>query len=614
MNSLNDTNLQQIVTLVKPRIHENMIHLVSKRFHRLMLRSVDLEIRVTQSMDEEVREAYVRGITSTLSSVGKIHLLHLYSQWASSMEANNVLMRLAFPVLAVAAEAVGEAFCVALRTLQLELNNATRLPDNTWNLTALTDLDIKKCSRITRIPAFMNSLYNLLFLHIDNCTRLSVIPMLPPNLYTLRITSCPMLALAPGNLQQILNLTNLELEEIAVDALPDLEMLSKLTFLRVASCKNLVKIGALPVSLQTLIISKCHVLTAMPANMHFLSELNALQLHSLHLVGDLGDVSLFAELQILGIRGCSRLTLPAALPVSLVTFQYSFSHPMTQNWPHNLHLLAELQTFEVDVGYTILPDLARLPKLTKVCIKNCMQSAATDSLILPLLLQTLRIEGRFFQAMRFRQGFSFTPSNLGELSYVTKLHIENLWLSDTNVLQIQTCAGLCRDRDGVGFTHLSLKNCSLQIAPMWISEHVGLEYLDLSLNNIQEFPDEYDRLINLRSLLIGNEIESWLSTESDLDIPEDVYIPQNIFPNFIYSLARLECLDISAFFEDIPFLGLRDPHYLAICNMQLARLTHLTSLNISGNRFRLVCCNFATALFAKSSISCMFVRIRAILH
>jgi hypothetical protein len=92
--------------------------------------------------------------------------------------------------------------------------------------------------------------------------------------------------------------------------------------------------------------------------------------------------------------------------------------------------------------------------------------------------------------------------------------------------------------------------------------------------------------------LIGNEIESWLSTESDVDIPEDVYIPENIFPNFIYSLARLECLDISAFFEDIPPLGLGDPHFLAICNMQLARLTHLTSLNISGNRFRLVCCYF----------------------
>jgi len=426
MDSLNDTNLQQIITRVQPRIHENMIHLVSKRFHRLMLRSVDLEICVIQNMDEEVRETYVRDITRTLASVGKIHMLHLYSQWAASMEANSVLMRLAFPVLDVSPMATGEAFYVKLRTLQLELNNATRLPVNIWNLTALTDLDIEKCMRITSIPVGMNLLYNLTFLHIDNCTRLAVVRMVPPNLHTLRITSCPMLDRAPENLQQVLTLTTLELEELAVNALPDLQMLSKLTFLRVASCENLVRIGALPVSLETLVISKCDVLTAMPANMQFLFELKALQVHGLPLVTDLGDVSLFAELQILGIQRCIGLRLPASLPLSLGFFKYLSLHHVAQDWPNNLHLLAELHTFDVTVGHIIPPDLSRLPKLTKLMLNNSAHFAGPVSQVglvsmrLPLSLQTLRIENRPNQGIHV---FSFPPVNLGELSHVTKLHI-----------------------------------------------------------------------------------------------------------------------------------------------------------------------------------------------
>ena len=606
MESLNDTNLQQIVTRVLPRIHENMIHLVSKRFHRLMLRSVDLEICVIQNMDEEVRETYVRDITRTLASVGKIHMLHLYSQWAATTEANSVLMRLAFPVLDVSPVATGEAFHVELRTLQLELNNVTRLPANIWNLTDLRNLNIEKCMRITSIPDDMNLLYNLTFLHIDNCTRLAVVRMVPPNLHTLRITSCPMLALAPENLQQVLTLTTLELEELAVDALPDLQMLSKLTFLRVADCKNLVIIDALPESLQTLVISECDSLTAMPANMQFLFNLKALEVHSLLRITDLGDVSLFAELQILDIQKCD-LSLPASLPISLCFFKYFPNHHMPQDWPNNLHLLTELHTFDVTVAYTIPPDLFRLPKLTKIMLNNCARFAGPVSQVglvsmkLPLSLQTMRIENRPNQGIHM---FSFPPVNLGELSYVTNLHIAHTWLSDTNLLQIQTCAALCRGRDGVGFTHLSLVSCNLRIAPKWISENIGLKHLDLSHNNIKEFPEEYESLTNLRSLSIGNDIESWQYTDGS------VAISGGIFPSFIYALPRLECLDISAFFEGIPPLGLGDPHFLAICNMQLARLIHLTSLNISGNRFRLVRCCFATALLVSSSLLCMLVRIR----
>jgi len=217
---------------------------------------------------------------------------------------------------------------------------------------------------------------------------------------------------------------------------------------------------------------------------------------------------------------------------------------------------------------------------------------------LPLSLQTLRIENRLNR--RNNHLVSFAPVNLRKLSYLTNLHITYTWLSDTNLLQIQTCAALSRGRDGVGITHLSLVNCGLRIAPKWISENIGLKHLDLSRNNINEFPEEYERLTNLHTLSIGNDIKS-----------KD--ISASIFPSFIYALPRLECLNIGGFFQDIPLLGLGDPHFLANCNMQLARLTHLTSLDISGNRFRLVRCCFPTALLVSSSLLCMLVCIRSTL-
>jgi len=97
MNLLEDVHIQQIITRVQPRIHENIVHLVSKQFHRLMVRSVDLDICVRQNMDMDVRQAYITEIIRTLSSVGKIHMLHLFSEWRTTMEANSVLMRFAFP-------------------------------------------------------------------------------------------------------------------------------------------------------------------------------------------------------------------------------------------------------------------------------------------------------------------------------------------------------------------------------------------------------------------------------------------------------------------------------------------------------------------------------------
>ena len=207
---------------------------------------------------------------------------------------------------------------MALRMLRVELHDALQLPVNIWNLSALRTLNIEKCMRITGIPTCTTQLSSLTFLHIDDCTRLVKMEKAPQNLHTLRITFCQMFARVPENLPQLLMLTTLEFHELAVKSLPDMQMLSAMKSLRVATCKHLVAIGALPVLLETLIISECDILAAMPENMQFLFELETLELENLPLVTELVDVSLFSKLQRMCVVNCMALLIPTFLPVTLV--------------------------------------------------------------------------------------------------------------------------------------------------------------------------------------------------------------------------------------------------------------------------------------------------------
>jgi len=237
-----------------------------------------------------------------------------------------------------------------------------------------------------------------------------------------------------------------------------------------------------------------------------------------------------------------------------------------------MNLLVQLTTLDVNTNSYERPDISHLPKLTDVFLYNGL-GAGDMTMKLPVSVKSLHIR-RKLVLRGYALGF---PVNLGELTQLTKLCIEYVYLNDAQWLQVQTCAALCLARDGVGLRYLSLICCGLKMAPEWIAQHVGLEHLDLSENKIQEFPPQYADLVNLRSLSIGN------------DISRLGYVPmQGVrFPDFIYALPRLESLDISGFFEGRPSREV-DDFFVPVLSIQMERLTHLTSLNMSANRFRVV--------------------------
>jgi len=100
MERLHDIGLEQILTFTQPRIHEDIVHLVNRRFHRLMLRNVDLNMCFTSNMDPDngTRFNYVASLITSLNLIRKIHMLNLSSEWATRDEANHVLTRFAFPM------------------------------------------------------------------------------------------------------------------------------------------------------------------------------------------------------------------------------------------------------------------------------------------------------------------------------------------------------------------------------------------------------------------------------------------------------------------------------------------------------------------------------------
>jgi len=237
-----------------------------------------------------------------------------------------------------------------------------------------------------------------------------------------------------------------------------------------------------------------------------------------------------------------------------------------------MNLLVQLTTLDVNTDCYERPDISLLPKLTDFFLYNGF-GAGYMTMKLPVSVKSLYIR-RKLSTRGWAMGF---PVNLSELTQLTTLCIEYVYLEDAEWLQVQTCAARCLARDGVGLRYLSLICCGLKMAPEWIAQHVGLEHLSLSENQIQEFPPQYADLVNLRSLWIGN------------DIFVIAYVPmQGVrFPDFIYALPRLESLDISGFFEGRPSQEV-DDFFVPVLSIQMERLTHLTSLNLSANRLRVV--------------------------
>jgi len=399
-------------------------------------------------------------------------------------------------------------------------------------------------------------------------------------------------------------LTTLEFHELAVHVLPDMQTLSKLKWLKVSSLSDLEKIGTLPVSLETLTIATCYRLAALPENMEFMFELKILILRELTSLTHSVDFSLFSKLQRLLVKNCREIQVPISLPVSLVHLTFCSAHRIAYTWPENMHGLVNLKTLNVDIMYVVFPDISGLLQLTDLVL---WPANGNMSVKLPASLQTLHIRSRTPGTARFANGF---PVNLGELTQLKEFVMTAVCLHIGDWQQLKLCGDRSLARDGVGFRRLAVVNCHMPAPPQWISQHVGLQDLDLTCNNFREFPRQYANLTNLRSLSIGNDIQTW-DCDTMVDSVQTIF-----FPDFIYALTRLEELNISAFFEGRQFEEAEssfdgaESSFVPVQYMQFERLTHLTRLDMSGNRFRVVSlffCSHSLDLEPTMQSVCFFV-------
>jgi len=560
MDTLHDIGLQQILTYVQPRVHEDIVHLVSRRFHRLMLRSVDLNLRFTVNMHPGMN--YITSLITSLESIRKIHMLNVSSELATGHEANRVLARFAFPVLHQLQHDNKEVIFIPLKILSLELCNAGELPINTWNISTLQNLRIYKCLRITEIAAALDGLQNLTILHIDKCHRLHVMPNLPPNLQTFTISSCPSVAMLPLNLDAVSSLRTLKFSKLAIRALPDIHLLTQLTCLVLEHCVVLTTVGRVPGSIEELSIENCVVLTEIEENNEF-PNLRTLTLVSLPGLEHFDQWVQSLNLRVLSIEKCRKLRQPENLPTSLESLrvletQFSFT---------DCNMLRELRSLElVDFHQWSCPDISQLEKLDSLILSGS-QSLNVN---FPTSIQKLSICCKTLDRSR-----KF-PENILQMRQITHLYLENYVLDDQLMTVLREMATTCRVHNGTGWVVLSLRNCGLKSVPAWIGENTGLEKLDLTYNNIREFPVEFSNLVRLHSFSSGNDIH--MHPQNGRHDPAN----RRPFPAFIYNLPRLQTLELFTFFEHTR----RNVHPVEI---HLDRLTRLTHLNLSGNALRMVC-------------------------
>ncbi len=96
---------------------------------------------------------------------------------------------------------------------------------------------------------------------------------------------------------------------------------------------------------------------------------------------------------------------------------------------------------------------------------------------------------------------------------------------------------------------LNLKNLGLRFLPPYIMDLTGLEWLDLSHNEFNEFPVEIGRFTELKSLDISyNGIVTIPNDILQLENLEQLKISHNRvveLPSQLNLLRKLECLDLS---------------------------------------------------------------------
>ena len=512
MEEIPNVSLQNIVGRVHREEHEAMVHLVCKRLHKLMHRTVHMDLQLLPAMDDDASHAYVEEVVSKLAAIRNIPRMFLSSKSAGAGHVGRVLARFTRDYVGVHMLEEGLPEHIALETLRLHLPNALQLPPQTWQICTLRDLDIQQCRRIQHIPASMSDLTNLVSLSIGGCPLLADLRRLPAGLHTLAITDCPGLQQLPANLDALGRLSTLSLENLPIQALAIAEQLSSsLTSLRVAHCTSLASLQiAACARLRTLEVASCDNVPDFAINIDNYRMLHTLEVSNLPRIRAIGDTSSLQHLRTLRVSNCPLVPQDLGnLALSLHILALEASVPPTQVQhmapnARNFSQLHELHTLVVECpGLQHMPYVERLSNLRTLRLA-CPRMGV--SVPFPVGLHTLHIN-----SWNVGNNYRGCPTNMDQLTALTSLRLEHMVLS--------TAA-------------------------------------------------QYD---------------------SDDDEPRAWHNPAPPFPAYIHRMPLLQTLALSYFFEATrpPARGLAGhADYTTLVDLQPQHLTHLTHLDVSGNRFR----------------------------
>ncbi|XP_030936174.1 TMV resistance protein N-like [Quercus lobata] len=174
---------------------------------------------------------------------------------------------------------------ISLESLEVfDLSGCSRLkkfPEIVGDMSCLSKLDLDKTA-IKELPISVQNLTNLTFLSLKDCKNLSSLGVCCNwnFLKTLALSGCSKLKKFPEIVENMSHLTELYLNETAIEELPSsLEHLTGLTFLSLRNCKNLSSLTdaiCTMISLKILILSGCSKLDELPENLGNLEGLEVL--------------------------------------------------------------------------------------------------------------------------------------------------------------------------------------------------------------------------------------------------------------------------------------------------------------------------------------------------
>ncbi|KAF8041875.1 hypothetical protein BT93_A0466 [Corymbia citriodora subsp. variegata] len=384
-----------------------------------------------------------------------------------------------------------------LEKLNLSNNdfNYSQIPSRVGDLLRLTHLDLSASIFSGQVPSEIFKLTRLVYLNLrynaDDCT----------NLLKMK---------APGLRSLVQNLTSLE--ELFLGTINTssevLKTLANLSSLRRLDMDHCNLDGVFPSAifllpkLRYLVVSQNHALTGSLPDFNSSSPLEVLQLYHTSFSGELSSsVGILPSLRILDVTNCK---FSGSIPASFANLSNLESlgvstNPLTAqsisslSWVWKLKKLTALALVRNNLYGEIPPSIRNLSQLVElVFIGNQLSGTILSQLMNLTRLALLDLKGNNF--------YGEIPSSIYQLknlrvlilaqnNFIGTVELDNfLKLKQLEVLQLSSNRLSCRT-SSVNVIHpqlqvLGLASCNLSEFPAFLQNQEGMNWLDLSDNNI----------------------------------------------------------------------------------------------------------------------------------